>query len=261
MPRYDIAMWAKNGESVLPKVLARIDAVIPHENIGQKIFVDDSSLDRTIKIAKDFNWDIYQNRLGWINGGTQEALRHVKTKIFGSVEQDVYLAKNFMDLLEHFSDPKVGVSSGIYYPTTTYGRIYSVHRIEDMRKKGSKFFMGVGSNFYKTDVVRKTGFVTDKVLMYDFAIAIEDLGYKWVTDYNVVSDHLRNSFWEDLSHLERSILFSKSGRPVFESKSFFRHVLSVLKFPYYLKTGNPVIPALEFIMRLKLLQIYIKRRL
>jgi glycosyltransferase involved in cell wall biosynthesis len=257
--KFDVCMWAKNGGDVLPIVLKRIDAVVPRECVGKKIFVDDSSVDQTVKIARDFGWSVYKNRLGWISGGTQEALRHVDTELFASVEQDVVLTKNFMSLFKHFEDPKTAVACGVYYPTVKYGRIYFKHHIEELGKNGVGF-IGVGSNFYRTKVVKESGFVTNRLLMLSFYNRIQELGYKWVTDYSVVSEHIRKSFWEDLSHLERNYLMSDCKDTIIGKKGFWRSLLSVFKSPLYLRTGNPLIPPLEFFTRMKLLQIYLKNR-
>ena len=256
--KYDICMWAKNGETCLPTVLKRINNVLPQENINKKIFVDDSSTDETVNIAQDFGWTIYPNTKGWIDGGTQEALKHVTTDIFISVEQDVFLAQNFCDLLNHFENKKVAVAGGIYLPTTKYGRMYFVHHIEDLRKKGSGF-VGIGSNFYRTKVIKETGFVTDKLLMTEFVENVKNAGYDWVTDYNVISEHIRKSFWEDLSHLERNMV-KTSCQTLIDKKGLLKSVASVGKSMVYFKSGNPVIPVLEASVRLKLLEAYIKRK-
>lgn len=258
--KYDICMWAKNGEQYLPKVLNRIDQVIPHENVGLKIFVDDSSRDRSVEIAKDHNWNIYLNKKGWINGGTEEALHHVKTSHFISVEQDVYLAKNFMSLADHLNGDNVAVSCGVYLPTTKYGRIYSEHHMQDLRKRNIHF-MGIGSNFFNTKYVKHSGFVKDKLAIHDFYDAIKQLGYKWITDYTVVSDHIRTSFKEDLQRLDR--FYSITTSETFLDKKNLRATLRMVRkclSTKYIKTGNPLIPVLEAIVRFKLLQLYLTKR-
>ena len=69
----DLVMWAKNGERFLPRVLKRIEELIPHEEINQKILVDDHSTDNTVKIAKQFNWSVYTNPSTGIPSGAKEA--------------------------------------------------------------------------------------------------------------------------------------------------------------------------------------------
>jgi glycosyltransferase involved in cell wall biosynthesis len=88
-------MWAKNGERFLPLVLSRISQVIPDENVNQKIFVDDHSTDRSREIASEFNWIVYPNLKGGIPNGANEALRHVTSEFFVSIEQDIILAKDW----------------------------------------------------------------------------------------------------------------------------------------------------------------------
>jgi hypothetical protein len=57
--KYDLVLWAKNGESTLPEVLRRSSDVIPHELMSHRILVDDHSVDRSKDIAKDFGWTVY----------------------------------------------------------------------------------------------------------------------------------------------------------------------------------------------------------
>jgi glycosyltransferase involved in cell wall biosynthesis len=256
--KFDVCMWAKNGEKYLPTVLKRIDSVMPHENVGKKIFVDDSSVDRSVEIAKDFGWNIYHNDKGWINGGTEIALKHVSTEFFASIEQDVFLADNFMSLMKHFECKKTAVACGIYLPTAKYARMYFGNHIKELRKNGDGF-IAVGSNFYRTKVIKETGFVTDKIAMVDFFRNVRKFGYDWITDYGVVSEHIRDSFWQDLRHLERLYTVT-SCKTRLDEKNVLSCIASVGKSPYYLKTGNPLVMVLEAFVRLKLLEIFLKRR-
>jgi glycosyltransferase involved in cell wall biosynthesis len=45
--KVDLAKWAKNGAEYLPKVLKRINEVLPHAEVHRKILVDDHSTDAT----------------------------------------------------------------------------------------------------------------------------------------------------------------------------------------------------------------------
>jgi len=49
--KVDLVMWAKDGSKTLSIVFKRIEEVIPSENVNQKIFVDDHSVDNSVKIA------------------------------------------------------------------------------------------------------------------------------------------------------------------------------------------------------------------
>jgi glycosyltransferase involved in cell wall biosynthesis len=78
----DVVMWSKNGGRTLPKVLPQIDRAVPAEVMHRKILVDDHSMDNTVKIARDFNWEVYKNPEGEISAGANEALRHVGIRTF-----------------------------------------------------------------------------------------------------------------------------------------------------------------------------------
>src|SRR4030042_3073482 len=109
-------MWSKNGEEYLPRVLTRIDKVIPTESIHKRIFVDDYSMDNTIRIAKDFNWHVYLNPKGGISSGANEALKYVESDCFISVEQDVILSEDWWLKVPAMLKGNVVIASGVRLP-------------------------------------------------------------------------------------------------------------------------------------------------
>jgi glycosyltransferase involved in cell wall biosynthesis len=52
LKKIDLVMWTKNGGKTLPYVLKRIREVVPSKNVGNRIIVDDSSVDQTCQIAE-----------------------------------------------------------------------------------------------------------------------------------------------------------------------------------------------------------------
>lgn len=109
--KVDLAMWIKNGEQFLREVLKSIEQAIPEENINQRIIVDDHSEDQTVRIAKDFNWQVYPNPAYGISSGANEALRHVQTEFFVSLEQDVMLNKDWWTKMSaYLTNPNVAVA-------------------------------------------------------------------------------------------------------------------------------------------------------
>ncbi|MDW8049366.1 MAG: glycosyltransferase [Nitrososphaerota archaeon] len=212
--KIDLVMWAKNGERVLPQVLKRIDEVIPAENICHKILVDDHSVDRTVEIARSFNWTVYPNPGGGIPNGANEALRHVDQEFFVSVEQDVLLARDWWEKIPpYMDDPQVAVAQGIRIatePTLRKLDLYIYGRISESAVDPIRFGASIDNNIYRTKIIRELGgfpkncpTCSDTILMKKI---IWETPYKWIIDKNVISDHIRESI---KAHVEHTYYFRK----------------------------------------------------
>jgi glycosyltransferase involved in cell wall biosynthesis len=205
-------MWAKNGSRTLPMVLRRIDRVIPEECVSQKILVDDRSTDNTVQIAKSFGWDVYENKSGYVSGGTNEALRHVRSEFFVGVEQDLLLSKEWWDTIpKHMEDPRVAVAQGIRLPTN------KILRVLDEFSKYCYNVFSIDNNLFRTSVIRSLGgFPTmerisvDRVLFHKIASA----RYRWIIDTRVVSNHLKPSILSEIKHGYRLNLFARSRQKI-----------------------------------------------
>jgi len=205
--KVDLVMWAKNGESVLPEVLKRIDEVIPHEHACHKILVDDHSIDRTVEIAKDFNWDVYPNPKGGISSGANEALRHVDCDFFISVEQDVVLARDWWDKIPPYMDnDKNAVAQGIRMSTEPTLRKLDEYVYSRMKwvNDPTRFGVSMDNNIFKTKIIRQLGgfpnecpVCTDTILMKKI---LYETPYKWIIDINVISEHIRQSVKAHIKH-------------------------------------------------------------
>jgi glycosyltransferase involved in cell wall biosynthesis len=206
--KIDLVMWAKNGEAFLPTVLKRIDEVIPHENVCHKILVDDHSTDRTIEIAKSFNWDIYPNPRGGVPSGANEALRHVDCAFFVSVEQDVVLAKDWWERIPPYMNyDKVAVAQGINRstePTLRKLDEYVHSRLKPSVDNPILFGVSIDNNIFRTKVIRQLGgFPNDCPVCADTILVkkiVYETPYKWIVNTNVVSDHIRQSIKAYIKH-------------------------------------------------------------
>jgi len=209
--KVDVVMWTKNGESFLPTVLKQIDKVIPSENLSNKIMVDDKSTDETVIIGKSYNWKVYMNPKGGISSGANEALRHVRSKMFVSVEQDLVLAENWWEkiplLLE---DEKVMVASGIRIPDKPSALKligeYTNQRYLQQTKVNASFPYGktLDNTIYKTKALRQIGgFPRLRINAgVDTALVkqVNCNGRLWKVDFGVKSTHLRHGFVNELRH-------------------------------------------------------------
>jgi len=206
--KVDLVMWAKDGERYLPQVLKRIDEVIPSENVDQKILVDDHSVDRTVEIAKDFNWKIFENPETGVASGANEALRHVRREFFISFEQDLLLAKNWWDVVPNLllSSKKVAIASGVRLPDRPYAiRILNEYEITKYKEREeSDLGRTLDNTIYKTKILRDLGGFpkikvssgVDTVLAY----RIKRAGFKWRVTTQVRSIHIREGLWQELKH-------------------------------------------------------------
>jgi glycosyltransferase involved in cell wall biosynthesis len=201
--KVDLVMWTKNGEAYLPQVLRRIDRVIPHEVVCHRILVDDHSSDRTVSIAREFNWEVYLNPSVGIASGANEALRHVDCDFFVSVEQDIILSRNWWDEIpKHMDDPLVACAQGVRVPTHPVLRILEEWQRDVLGKKPS--LVSIDNNIFRSKVVKSMGgfprdclICTDMILMKKISA---ETPYKWVIDSNVTSLHIRNDLKASLEH-------------------------------------------------------------
>lgn len=252
----DLVMWAKNGSKFLPRVLKRIDEVVPSKFVNQKILVDDDSVDSTVEIAKDFNWKVYENPLTGISAGANEALEHVESPFFISFEQDLLLAKNWWSQIPHYlENSKVAVASGMRFADKPVG-LRKMQQYVAKKYRGevelaswlrsrqmAAFTLGktLDNTIYKTKIIKALGGFpkmssnagVDAILAY----SVEKAGVQWVVDYNVQSTHLRQGLKQELQHQQfyASTLHDiwqkirdemKPPPPVTKSGVFFRLAIS-----------------------------------
>jgi glycosyltransferase involved in cell wall biosynthesis len=212
-------MWAKNGAEFLPRVFKRIEEVIPSECVNKKILVDDRSVDSTVEIARDFNWAVYENPLGGISAGANEALRHVESPFFISFEQDLLLAKDWWSKIPpYLEDSKVAAASGMRFAGKPVG-LRKLQQYVARKYRGepelaswlrtrqmAAFTLGktLDNTIYKTKIIRMLGGFpkmncnagVDAILAYNIGKA----GFRWIVDYNVQSTHLRRGLKHELQH-------------------------------------------------------------
>lgn len=208
--KIDACLWAKNGTTYLPSTLERFDSVVPNEVIGQRIFVDDHSKDNSVRIARDFNWTIYENPSGGIVAGANEALRHVSTDLFMSIEQDVLLSTEWWPRIYHnlCSKRSVAVSQGVRFFVQPALRILYEEKVmqtlERMIRNGD--YRSIDNTIFRTKVIRGLGgFPHNCPKCVDWWLRknVESHGYKWLVDSSIVSAHLRSSVWGQASQQAR----------------------------------------------------------
>ncbi len=215
----DLVMWTKNGANFLPWVLKRVEEAIPPNRVKQKIIVDDHSADSTVEVAKDFNWQVQENPSAGISAGANEALKHVKSSQFISLEQDLLLAKEWWSHVPRYlEDPKVVVASGMRLAERPIGlQKLQQYVAKKYRKEAglaswlrgrqmAAFTLGktLDNTIYRTRAIKVLGgfprmscnIGVDTLLAY----SVERAGFRWMVDHNVQSTHLRHGLKQELRH-------------------------------------------------------------
>jgi hypothetical protein len=202
--KYDILMWSKNGQPYLNAVLPRIDEVIPIEAVNRKFFINDHSTDLSAELAKDFNWEVYDNIGYGIGNAAALALSKVKTERFISFEQDVYLHKDWFDKISPIlDDPTVAVAQGWRTASEPTQR----HLDEISVLIFGRGLCSIDNNIYKTNIVKSVGGFSNTVFYHVDAVLkakINAKGYRWVCDNSIVSRHLKpHSFRKEVQRVYR----------------------------------------------------------
>ena len=270
-----MVMWAKNGARFLPIVLKRIDEVIPHEDVASRILVDDKSIDNTREIARSFGWTVYDNPTGFVSGGTNTALSHVKMPFFVSVEQDVILARDWWDRIPPYMDDEtVAVSQGIRLATHPIIRDLeplSQDRLNrQIKNQVPDYYWSIDNNIFRTKVIREVGgFPRFEPLAVDYFLLKRiqaKTKYRWIVDPRVVSDHIRTSLIEYFRHDENFIrLTTKSQYDASEAVPLSKMMRITATSPLRglglaIRKGDPMLSAVYPFYRLMYLKAYFLRR-
>jgi len=217
--KLDVVMWTKNGSNTLPSVLKRINEVVPGEFVGQKLIVDDKSVDNTREVAKVFGWTVVFNEGTGISDGANTALKHVKAERFISFEQDLLLSRDWWSKIPcYLENPQVAAASGMRFADMP-GGVRKLQQYVAKKYRGeaslaswlrtrqmAAFTLGktLDNTIYKTKIIKALGGFpkmrvnagVDTILAYK----VEQAGYHWVVDYNVQSIHIRKGLKQELNH-------------------------------------------------------------
>jgi hypothetical protein len=223
LSKIDIVMWTRNGQKTLLPVLKQLNTVIPKEQVGQRLIIDDDSTDLTKTIAVVLGWKVLCNEGKGISDAANTALKNVETPFFCSFEQDVKLSVDWWKYIPKMVSDKpclkinanVAVASGIRVANSKHGSLRSIGLYEAQRYRSylknkplhywhHVFGMSLDNTCYNTKVLRELGGFP-KVIGgpgVDVLLAkkLIDSGYSWQVNYDVVSDHIRKGVRDELKH-------------------------------------------------------------
>ncbi|MFX1464970.1 MAG: glycosyltransferase [Promethearchaeota archaeon] len=200
----DLVMWCKNGGYCLNSVLKQIEKVIPSKVVHKKILVDDYSTDNTREIAKRHDWKVVYNNGKGVGDGANTALNHVDCEFFVSFEHDLVLANDWFEKIppQIINNKGVGAAQGVRLPDHKLLRKLQEFKIEREQRVG-RTTHSMDNTIYRTDVIRDVGGFpklpgagVDSILVHK----VLKSGYRWITDFNVISIHLRKGIKEEIRH-------------------------------------------------------------
>jgi hypothetical protein len=158
---------------------------------------------------------VYKNAEGFVSGGTREALKHVESDFFVSVDADTILARNWWEKIpRHMADPMCLCAQGTQqYTLSALTHIAAAHdeferlirlappvepdnlqqrRVHSAILGGRSF----ANNLWRTEILRKLGgFPSVSRLFVDEELfkIVRQTDYTWVVDESVVCPHIRES--------------------------------------------------------------------
>jgi glycosyltransferase involved in cell wall biosynthesis len=217
--KVDLVMWTKNGSRTLPRVMTRIDKVIPEEFVNRRLIVDDRSTDDTKEIAESFGWHVVNNEGTGISDAANTALKNVSEDYFVSFEQDLLLSYDWWEKIPpYLKEDRVAVASGMRFASKPAGlrklqeyelaRTLGESKILEWLRAGEAavftFGKSLDNTIYKTRILRllggfpkmSTNSGVDTVLAY----WLRQAGYHWIVNYCVQSVHLREALKQELYH-------------------------------------------------------------
>jgi len=233
----DLAMWTYNSAKTLEESLSTIEWAIPKENICHKIAVDGGSKDQTFEILKSHGWTVEEAPQKGIPYQANHALGMVDTEFFASFEHDILLSLDWFETTSKtiLADASVGCVQGVrlYRGSKT---MQAIERWQYDSKLIPRWEFSIDNDLYRTQAVRNAGGFSNECMASADGILRRSMfkkGYKWITDYSLVSGHIRKSFSEQFKHQLRAAELARytwSSNP--ETGSRLRRLISMLG-------GNP----------------------
>jgi hypothetical protein len=233
----DVVMWSKGKKNILPRVFEAIDKELD-SRAGKKIFVIGDMKDEGIPVARDYNWEVYCTNRWSIPTQANEALSHVETEFFVSVENDVILTSGWYDrIIDHMKDPKVAVAQGIRYYTNPHLRNWLRYAWGDIRSplyRPIPLGISIDNNMYRTSAIREVGgfsygceYCSDSFLKAE----LDNAGYTWLVDRSIKSEHVWDGVMSLTDHRSQAGLKCHHRDDSYVENFWKRYGSKVLELP------------------------------
>lgn len=199
MESFDIVVCTKNNERTIRQSLQRI---LAYASPAQLIVIDGQSTDETVKIASEMGAQIYSDSGRGLGYARNMALQLVGTEIFGFVDADALIPRDWLELLTHMSDPTVAAASA----TTIYGDGNApLQRFHEWMADRSEEDVGFVSTIVRRSAFLKVGGIREDLPAYEdweLYARLKAYGFKWVCNRSVLTLHPQ-SLLSFLSHARR----------------------------------------------------------
>lgn len=225
------------GEWCLPLCIKRVRKYI---SVNKLILVGPKSLGQDVQSLADIFVPFDERNIGKKRA---KGLRYVKTEYYASIDSDVLINPQWYSwCVKTIQAEDVGACQGY---ARSIARISG--QIEEARERRSCLFgrgiVGLGSTLLKTRVVKQVGMPEFSVNEdWHLRLRMEQAGYRWVWNINLVSIHLKTDVDVWKQHISRG----KMGklRPVF-TYGFTQSVPGYLSKLYFLDRVIAMAPALR----------------
>ncbi|HZY94823.1 MAG TPA: glycosyltransferase [Candidatus Bathyarchaeia archaeon] len=236
--KVDLVMWTYNSAKTLETCLSSIDRAIPAEAVCHKIAVDGGSEDDTTDILRRYGWTVEISPRRGIPYQANLALGKVDTEFFASFEHDIVLNSNWFVKMSRAieSESMIGAVQGV----RLYVGSKTMQAIEEARYRARRlpvWTYSVDNTLFRTKAVQHAGGFSDECMASTDGILRRNmfrLGYRWITDNNLISGHYRKNFFEQFNHQMKTFeLATYYWSPSAEKRNLLRRIVSTLG-------GNPI---------------------
>jgi len=159
-----------------------------------------------------------------------EAFRHTETPFAVSIEHDVLLDERWWDIVPlHMENPNVAVANGLCLFTLPSLRAIQVYRL---RKHPNEIVLS--NTIYRTKIIKTIELPKHITMSVDLELnrILGKLGYNWVVDPSVRSDHIRRSVLAHFSHLRKLYKLSNETQSI-DKRNSLRLALETLFSPLF----------------------------
>ena len=251
-----ISIPTYNAAGKWPELLNSIDG----QNISllKKTCIDSGSTDDTVRLAKQFNFEVVQiDKSKFNHGVTRQQLvdLHPDIDICIFLTQDAILAsaESLQNIVNAFNDPSVGMAYGRQLPHKNakpleiHGRLFNyppqsvVRSIADKETIGFKVFFCSNSfaAYRRSALMQVGGFPSDSIMGEDALVAAKMLlqGHKiaYVADATVYHSHnytlveeFKRYFDTRVFHEQNKWLIENYGKPTGEGLKFVKSEMAFL---------------------------------
>jgi len=206
--KIDVVIPTK-GEWCLPFCIRRVRKHIP---VNELILVGPSTLDKKARDLADVFVSVDERNVG---KSRAKGLECAETEFYASIDSDVLINPKWFEwCIETIQPKKVGACQGY---AKAVAKIYGPLDETFIKRGGvwGKGLCGLANTLLRTEVVREVGMPQIPLHEdWNLLLRMENAGYKWISNLNLISDHLMT----DVDFWKHHIVWGRKGgvRPIFQ---------------------------------------------